>query len=288
MNLKDYQHVVGSTSAEFAATGLHIGQLFMWQIIKQNQMYSLPVNKWPTLDGLGEEPVKRMTGFLQTLKQEMDEGLEILAVMKLRDQFNSADGTSVFTESTILQFLGQNGVDEKRAAKLAPEVITWIEESDSVFEDGTTELDRQILVMLSDWLGDMNVYNRSEALKYGIPLEGVLACIMGSNFTKLDAEGQPIINPENGKVLKGPNFVPPEAHIYATLFGNNTLFDELEVKKEEVADIQAIAGEVLIDPMTEVFAAFETDVDEEDDGQDDGFGLDEDEDEAEADEFEKE
>jgi hypothetical protein len=194
--------------------------------------------------------------------------------------FGASLDTSAYSESGILTHLVANGVDGKRAAKLAPEVFQWIQNSAEPYEDGTTELDRQILVMLADWLGDMNVYNRSEALKYGIPLEGVLACIMGSNFTKLGADGQPIINPDNGKVLKGPNFTPPEDHIYATMFGTNELYDDLEAKKNEVADIQAIAGEVIVDPMTEVFAAFDA-VDEEEFGFDDAS-----EEEAEDDEEE--
>ena len=36
------------------------------------------------------------------------------------------------------------------------------------------------------------VYRRSEALKYGLPLEDVLDIIMDSNESKLDAHGQPI------------------------------------------------------------------------------------------------
>lgn len=69
-----------------------------------------------------------------------------------------------------------------------------------------------ILVAMADWLGDITVYCRSEALKYGIPLEGVLEIIMDSNESKLDENGRPIYD-ENGKFLKGPNYWKPEPKI---------------------------------------------------------------------------
>lgn len=69
-----------------------------------------------------------------------------------------------------------------------------------------------IAVMIADWLGDLVVYARSEALKLGIPLEEVLSIIMDSNASKLGADGQPIYN-EQGKFLKGPNYWKPEPKI---------------------------------------------------------------------------
>ena len=69
-----------------------------------------------------------------------------------------------------------------------------------------------ILTMMADLLGDIMVYCRSEALKYGIPLEAVLDIIMDSNSSKLGADGQPIYN-EEGKFLKGPNYWKPERRI---------------------------------------------------------------------------
>lgn len=74
-----------------------------------------------------------------------------------------------------------------------------------------------ILTMMADLLGDIMVYCRSEALKYGIPLEAVLDIIMDSNSSKLGADGQPIYN-EEGKFLKGPNYWKPERKIAALLY----------------------------------------------------------------------
>lgn len=76
-----------------------------------------------------------------------------------------------------------------------------------------SEQDRiEVLTDLSDWLGDLVVYCASEARRWGIPLKGVLDVIMQSNFSKLDADGNPIMD-ERGKVMKGPNYWKPEPKI---------------------------------------------------------------------------
>ena len=69
-----------------------------------------------------------------------------------------------------------------------------------------------VAVAIADLLGDIMVYCRSEALKYGLPLEEVLDVIMDSNESKLGADGRPIYD-ANGKFLKGPNYWKPEPKI---------------------------------------------------------------------------
>ncbi|GAP63704.1 hypothetical protein ARMA_2127 [Ardenticatena maritima] len=46
------------------------------------------------------------------------------------------------------------------------------------------------------------------ALVYGLPIHEVFAEIHASNMSKLGPDGEPIRR-EDGKVLKGPNFRPP-------------------------------------------------------------------------------
>jgi len=79
-------------------------------------------------------------------------------------------------------------------------------------------------VMLADLLGDIIVYCASEAQRWNIPVEEVLAIIMASNFSKLDAEGKPIKD-ERGKFLKGPNYWKPEPYIQALLEGYDVYVD---------------------------------------------------------------
>ena len=70
----------------------------------------------------------------------------------------------------------------------------------------------EVLVAMAGLLGDVMVYCRSEALKYGLPLEEALDVIMDSNESKLGAHGKPIYD-ANGKFLKGPNYWKPEPRI---------------------------------------------------------------------------
>lgn len=88
--------------------------------------------------------------------------------------------------------------------------VNEIDEIVSAVEGRADPLD--VLVAVADLLGDVIVYCRSEALKYGIPLEEVLTIIMDSNESKLDADGKPIYD-LNGKFLKGPNYWKPEPKI---------------------------------------------------------------------------
>ncbi|MFM9968384.1 MAG: pyrophosphatase [Burkholderiales bacterium] len=74
----------------------------------------------------------------------------------------------------------------------------------------------EVLTAIADLLGDVMVYCRSEALKYGLPLEEVLDVIMDSNESKLGADGKPIYD-ANGKFLKGPNYWKPEPRIKTLL-----------------------------------------------------------------------
>jgi len=90
-----------------------------------------------------------------------------------------------------------------------------IDEIVKLAQDGAAALD--IAVAVADLLGDIIVYCRSEALKYGLPLEEVLDVIMDSNESKLGADGKPVYD-ANGKFLKGPDYWKPEPRI-KTLLG---------------------------------------------------------------------
>ena len=105
----------------------------------------------------------------------------------------------------------------QRLVKFKATLLDEVHEIDEIVElskNGGSAAD--IAVALADLLGDIMVYCRSEALKYGLPLEDVLDIIMDSNESKLDADGKPIYD-ANGKFLKGPNYWKPEPKIKALL-----------------------------------------------------------------------
>jgi hypothetical protein len=272
MNLQEYNNVVGAVSQEFAETGLSIHQLFQWSIKKMHEMYELPINVHPSLDNLSESPLQRMQGFMKTLQKEMDEGKEILALLQFRESGAHDRDLNAEYESLVYSNLLDTGVAVDRAKKIVQELSASIIEQKEELTVGEA-FDRFVLVAIADWLNDMTVYNRSEALKYGIPSESVLACIMGSNFTKLGEDGMPIKD-ENGKFLKGPNFVPPERAIYATMFEQDALVHEAHAIIEAADAVSTVALPILQDPMAEIlFGSEEDDDDYGDMKNDDEFLL---------------
>ncbi|MCE2691621.1 MAG: pyrophosphatase [Rubrivivax sp.] len=100
-----------------------------------------------------------------------------------------------------------------RLVKFKATLMDEVHEIDDIVtiaNSGASKL--EVAVALADLLGDIIVYCRSEALKYGLPLEEVLDVIMDSNESKLGADGNPIYD-QNGKFLKGPNYWKPEPKI---------------------------------------------------------------------------
>ncbi len=100
-----------------------------------------------------------------------------------------------------------------RLGKFKKTLLDEVHEIDEIVAAANNGADPiEIAVSIADILGDVIVYCRSEALKYGIPLEQVLSIIMDSNESKLGADGKPIYD-ENGKFLKGPKYWKPEPQI---------------------------------------------------------------------------
>lgn len=93
--------------------------------------------------------------------------------------------------------------------------ISLILEEAREFSEAATRGD---LVEMADALGDLAYVIAGAALEFGIPLDRVLEEIHRSNMSKLGADGKPIYR-EDGKVMKGPNYTPPD--IEGVLYGNS-------------------------------------------------------------------
>ncbi len=107
-----------------------------------------------------------------------------------------------------------------RLVKFKATLMDEVHEIDDIVamaSTGGSKLD--VAVAIADLLGDIIVYCRSEALKYGLPLEDILDVIMDSNESKLGADGNPIYD-QNGKFLKGPGYWKPEPKIRELLRKN--------------------------------------------------------------------
>ena len=101
----------------------------------------------------------------------------------------------------------------ERLTKFKATLLDEVHEIDDIVAQARAGAPKaELAVAIADLLGDVIVYCRSEALKYGIPLEAVLDIIMDSNASKLGADGKPIYD-ANGKFLKGPGYWKPEPKI---------------------------------------------------------------------------
>lgn len=91
---------------------------------------------------------------------------------------------------------------EKRA-KLR---IDLIEEELREFKEASAEKD---IVAIADALGDLLYVVYGAALEYGLDMKPIFDEIHRSNLSKLGADGKPM-HAENGKIIKGPNYTPPD------------------------------------------------------------------------------
>ena len=107
----------------------------------------------------------------------------------------------------------------KNFKDILAEELEEVDEIISAYQGDSTADEQASLARLTevaDWLGDIVVYCSSEARRWGLPMDRILRVIMESNFSKLDAEGNPIYD-DRGKVMKGPNYWKPEPKIEAEL-----------------------------------------------------------------------
>lgn len=148
---------------------------FEKSIFKFNDMYGVSNPETPNLQAVGN-PVTRLEQFMRILHDELTESADIFSVLIEK---KSADAEK-------LRGLLGDVTDEELA-----------------------------LVMLMDWLGDIQVYCASEMRRYGLPVDKTLEIIMDSNFSKLDENGNPII--VNGKIEKGCRYWKPEPKLLELL-----------------------------------------------------------------------
>ncbi len=80
--------------------------------------------------------------------------------------------------------------------------VRLVMEEAEEFRDATT-LEKKM-----DALADLLVVVYGSAVSYGVDLQEVFDEVHSSNMSKLGADGKPIMR-EDGKVLKGPDYFPP-------------------------------------------------------------------------------
>ena len=86
------------------------------------------------------------------------------------------------------------------------EAVEFLFASDECFADPENSERRKELVKE---LSDLVFVCYQFAAAYNIDLDKAMTLVFESNLSKLDEQGKPIYR-EDGKVLKGPNYQPPE------------------------------------------------------------------------------
>ena len=85
------------------------------------------------------------------------------------------------------------------------EAVEFLFASDECFADPENSARREELVKE---LSDLVFVCYQFAATYGIDLDKAMTLVFESNLSKLDEQGKPLYR-EDGKVLKGPNYQPP-------------------------------------------------------------------------------
>ena len=99
------------------------------------------------------------------------------------------------------------------------EAAEFLEAADEVFADPENNRRRQELLKE---LSDLVFVCYQFAAAFNLDLDEALRRVFESNMSKLDEQGKPIYR-EDGKVLKGPNYQPPDlTHLVPQ---SNTLYD---------------------------------------------------------------
>jgi predicted HAD superfamily Cof-like phosphohydrolase len=86
-------------------------------------------------------------------------------------------------------------------------LFTLIEEHIGQMTDEDLELDT---VEIADALGDINYVVNGAAHAFNLELDAITSEIHRSNMSKLGADGKPIYRATDNKVVKGPNYTPPD------------------------------------------------------------------------------
>ena len=150
------------------------------------------------------------------------EDIEKKTFKELIKEFNSMYGLDVNDNPTLptLERLKNFKSILSEEVEEINDIIENYENSLNENQELEKEKEMELMTDISDVLGDLVVYIRSEATKYGIGLEETLDIIMQSNFSKLGEDGKPIYD-ERGKVMKGPNYWKPEPKIQKLLKDNS-------------------------------------------------------------------
>jgi NTP pyrophosphatase (non-canonical NTP hydrolase) len=129
--------------------------------------------------------------------------------IEFRRVFNQAmiaPGTSKVPDEMLSNVSMQLGLIEEEGNEFKEALDAWVSASSgSSDEDSLCAFKEQVVKELSD----LAFVCEQMAAFLGIDLETAMRRVFRSNMSKLDENGKPMYR-EDGKVLKGPNYQPPD------------------------------------------------------------------------------
>lgn len=118
-------------------------------------------------------------------------------LLEFHEKFGG-DINKEFTEERVCLRLGLINEEADEVEEEFYDMFSW--------EQRLKEIDK---AKLTKELADLMYVTIGTAVTFGLPLEEVFEEVHKSNMSKLGDDGKPIYR-EDGKVLKGPNYKPPE------------------------------------------------------------------------------
>ncbi len=89
-----------------------------------------------------------------------------------------------------------------------------------------TGLSDEIRLALAKELADLSYVVYGTAVEFGIDLDHCVVLVHESNMSKVGDDGEPLLR-DDGKILKGPNYAPPDLRWSAGVPIEGTVRDEL-------------------------------------------------------------
>ena len=120
------------------------------------------------------------------------------------------EGIMIYNQ--VREFHEVYGCYEQTIPAMPPESV--IDLRVGLIEEEMDELKAAIeardIIGIADALGDLMYVVAGAGRAFGIPLPEVVAEIHRSNLSKLGDDGKPVLRAADQKVLKGPNYTPPD------------------------------------------------------------------------------
>jgi len=120
-------------------------------------------------------------------------------------KFRETFGQEILPNISRFGFIKKNLWDMQRALVLE-EGSEFLSAVDECFADPENMQRREELIKE---LSDLVFVCYQFAATYGLDLDKAMQLVYESNLSKLDEQGKPIYR-EDGKVLKGPSYLPPD------------------------------------------------------------------------------